>query len=201
MAKIEAKRKVKKPVKELPKDKIPKPHMIGNKFWMQRSKHGRDSLFESAELIWEASCEYFDWVENNPLIAEEVIKSGDLAGTIVYTNKMRPFTWQGLTGYLDCNVEYFTDFERSLQGKTDQKSIDFCRVIKRIRQIIYQQKFEGAAAGFLNPMIISRDLGLKDATKQEVTSEVKATVTSESKVQVLLPDNSRGNVVKTEEKE
>jgi hypothetical protein len=30
--------------------------------------------------------------------------------------------------------------------------------------IIYTQKFTGAAAGFLNPNIIARDLGLKEHT-------------------------------------
>ena len=34
------------------------------------------------------------------------------------------------------------------------------------RQIIYTQKFEGSAAGLLNPNIIARDLGLND--KQEL---------------------------------
>ena len=39
----------------------------GNKFWMMRSKHGRDKLFASPQLLWQAACEYFQWVTDNPL--------------------------------------------------------------------------------------------------------------------------------------
>ncbi|MDC9826565.1 terminase small subunit, partial [Devosia sp. ZB163] len=39
----------------------------------------------------------------------------------------------------------------------------------RVDEIIRAQKFEGAAAGLLNPNIIARDLGLAD--KQELTGK------------------------------
>jgi hypothetical protein len=42
-------------------------------------------------------------------------------------------------------------------------------VITRIDKYIYNQKFEGAAAGFLNPNIIARDLGLADKTDNNNT--------------------------------
>jgi hypothetical protein len=35
---------------------------------------------------------------------------------------------------------------------------------------MYTQKFTGAAAGFLNPNIIARDLGLRDAIDSDVTT-------------------------------
>ena len=38
-----------------------------NQFWKQRSKHGRDMLFASPTLLWEAACEYFEWCEDNPI--------------------------------------------------------------------------------------------------------------------------------------
>ena len=40
----------------------------GNQFWKLRSKHGRDKLFTTPELLWEAACEYFEWIDENPLI-------------------------------------------------------------------------------------------------------------------------------------
>lgn len=39
---------------------------------------------------------------------------------------------------------------------------DYVDIITRIREVIRTQKFEGAAAGFLNANIIARDLGLKE---------------------------------------
>ena len=39
----------------------------GNRFWEARSSHGSKPVFEKPEQLWQACCEYFAWVENNPL--------------------------------------------------------------------------------------------------------------------------------------
>lgn len=127
----------------------------GNNFWQQRTKHGRDKLFESPEILLEAAMEYFKWCSDNPLI--EIDFKGKDADE-VHIPKMRAFTWDGLELYLD--VYSLRDY------KTNPKYKDFSQVITRIEKIIYNQKFTGAAAGFLNPNIIARDLGLTD--KKEV---------------------------------
>jgi len=127
----------------------------GNQFWKLRSKHGRDKLFESPELLWEAACEYFEWCEDNPLI--EIDFKGKDADE-VRIPKMRVFTLQGLCLYLDCNVAYFRQFKSRNETLTE----DFATVITRIEETVYNQKFTGASAGFLNPNIIARDLGLAD---------------------------------------
>jgi hypothetical protein len=134
----------------------------GNQFWQQRSKHGRDPLFATPQLMLEAACEYFNWCNENPLY--EVDFKGKDAERVEIPH-MRVFTYEGLTNYLCCNVKYFNEFEESLRGKDDEMSKDFSAVITNIRAIIRQQKFEGAACGFFNPMIISRDLGLKEQTE------------------------------------
>ena len=38
----------------------------GNQFWKLHSKHGRDTLFSTPDLMWEAACEYFQWCDDNP---------------------------------------------------------------------------------------------------------------------------------------
>ena len=53
-----------------------------------------------------------------------------------------------------------------------KKKEDFAGVIKQIEHIIRTQKFEGAAAGFLNPNIIARDLGLVEKSEQKVDLEM-----------------------------
>ena len=130
---------------------------VGNQFWKLRSKHGRDKLFESPELMWEAACEYFDWCEENPLI--EVDFKGKDAEQVDLP-KMRAFTWQGLELYLD--IHSLRDY------KANPKYQDFSQVINRIEKIMYNQKFTGAAAGLLHPNIIARDLGLTDKTASTV---------------------------------
>lgn len=137
----------------------------GNQFWKQRSKHGRDKLFETPELLWEAACEYFQWCEDNPLLEEKLFHyQGDV--TIGTASKMRAFTMEGLCLFLDCSVNYFNNFESN-----NKDAEDFMEVITRIRETTYNQKFSGAAADLLNANIIARDLGLSDKKDLSVTSE------------------------------
>lgn len=121
---------------------------IGNQFWKKRDKHGRDSLFASPDLLWDAACEYFEWCDDNPLI-EVDFRGKDIER--VEIPKMRAYTLQGLCLYLGCSRSSLYDLERSK---------DFSDIITRIRDVIYTQKFEGAAAGILNSNIIARDLGI-----------------------------------------
>lgn len=151
---------------------------LGNQFWKLRNKHGRDRLFATPELLWEAACEYFQWCEDNPLLAAEQRKGtivvpkgydGEIPDSMVEIPKMRAFTMQGLCIYLDCNTQYFRDFKKSLNPAEKEIDKDFSLIVTRIEEIIYNQKFTGAAAGFLNHNIIARDLGLRD--NQDVTTD------------------------------
>jgi hypothetical protein len=142
---------------------------LGNRFWEIRSKHGRDVLFATPELMWQAAVEYFYWCEDNPLIEVEMksVPIGNNMGSDIVrveTPKMRVFTLHGLCSYLHCNTLYFNDFKKSLTAK-DEKG--FSIVIRQIEETIYNQKFTGASAGFLNANIIARDLALVDHNKQD----------------------------------
>ena len=156
------------------------PAPKGNQFWKLRSKHGRDKLFATPELMWKAACEYFEWCEKNPYYEVEQVKLPAKAFTdedgkvyfppnLVDLPKLRPFTLQGLTSYLNCNTLYFRDFKDSIKGKDDPLSKDFSLIITHIEETIYNQKFSGAAAGFFNANIIARDLGLIDKNDLNAT--------------------------------
>lgn len=149
----------------------------GNEFWKLRSKHGRDKLFETPKLMWEACEEYFQWCIDNPLI-ETDFRGKD--ADEVHLPKMRAFTIQGLCRYLDYNSVWFNQFEATIRERKEQIDKDFSQICTRVREIIYEQKFTGAAAGFLNPMIIARDLCLRD--KQEVSGPNGGPIQTESKV-------------------
>ncbi len=151
----------------------------GNRFWELRSKHGRDKLFETPELLWQAACEYFKWCEDNPFMETEQARGNSyyvdkddetglktFAPNLIELPKMRPFTLYGLCLYLDCSTSYF----RAFKSTATEKSKDFITVIEKMEEIIYNQKFSGAAAGFLNANIIARDLGLID--KGELTADI-----------------------------
>lgn len=131
----------------------------GNQFWKLRSKHGRDKLFASPELLWEAACEYFQWCDENPLI-EIDFKGKD--ATKCELPRMRAYTLQGLCLYLGCHTGYFREFRAANHE-------GFSPILTRIEETIYNHKFTGAASGFLNANIIARDLGLME--KQEIKHE------------------------------
>lgn len=141
--------------------------LIGNQFWRLRSKHGRDKLFANPKLLWEAACEYFTWVDDNPFVDKKpmIVSSGTGMGSDIEFAEIetrRPYTINGLCIYFGCNITWFRQF------KAATKDEGFSSVLAEIEQICYEQKFAGAAAGHFNAGIISRDLGLVD--KQDRTS-------------------------------
>lgn len=133
---------------------------LNNQFWKNRTKHGRDKIFSDPELLWQSACEYFENCDNNPINTLE-FNGKDAIECIV--PKMRAYTKAGLSVYLDCALNTFDALE---------KDKDFLQVYTRICQIIYTQKFEGAAAGVLNANIIARDLGLSDNNNTNVNHSV-----------------------------
>jgi len=132
----------------------------GNKFWMLRSSHGRNPIFESPDDLWDAVCEYFDWVEANPLYED---KGFAFQGKVTHEKfaKMRAMTITGLCIFLDITFKTWENYK---------EKEDFIYIITRAENIIKTQKFQGAAAELLNPNIIARDLGLTDKQNVDHTS-------------------------------
>lgn len=130
----------------------------GNRFWEQRSSHGRKPIFATPDDLWHASCEYFEWVEDNPLYE---MKAFAYQGTVIQERvaKMRAMTLDGLQIYLDVCVQTWANY---------RANPDFLEVVTRVERVIRDQKFTGAAADLLNPNIIARDLGLKDSSETEI---------------------------------
>ena len=141
------------------------PFVQGNQLWNRRSKHGRDTLYKNAELLWEAACEYFKSVDDDPFVCEETYTRGKTKD-VKKTMHKKPYTLAGLCLYLDCSRGYFKEFKES-RDKVKHK--DFMLVITRIEETIYAQKFEGASAGLFNTNIIARDLGLVDKVENTNT--------------------------------
>lgn len=130
----------------------------GNKFWEARSTHGRKPIFCSPEQLWSASVEYFAWVEEHPLWE---MKSYMYQGAPVQDQlpKMRAMTMDGLCLFLDIGVSTWAEY---------RNREDFTEVVTRVESVMRDQKFSGAAADLLNPNIIARDLGLRDASTTDV---------------------------------
>jgi len=149
----------------------------GNQFWKLRSKHGRDKIFATPLIMWDAACEYFEYVTNNPDFETKpmAVSNGMNAGSEIQMIEIpvkQPFTLQGLCLYLDCSTSYFRAFKSTLK-ETDK---DFLTIIEKIEEVVYNQKFSGAASGFFNANIIARDLGIKENIAHEGLPEPNITV-------------------------
>lgn len=137
---------------------------VKNQFWKLRSKHGRDKIFESPEMLWEAACEYFEATDARKWIKTE-FNGKDAIECHVPTET--PYTWTGLYLFLDIDHSTWQLYE---------KREDFIAISTRVRHIIYTQKFEGAAVGAFNPQLISRDLGLIDKAETKNESVISGKV-------------------------
>ena len=151
---------------------------IGNKFWMLRSKHGRDKLFSTPELLWEAACEYFQWCDENPWTTRKAIQKNvpvkvKKGKRLVTENQQqteqqvspvaRPYSLTGFCIYVGATSQWWRSFREDCKAKNGK---DFLAVIARIQETIETQQFEGACVGAFNANIIARKLGLAD--KQEI---------------------------------
>ena len=148
--------------------------------WLARKGNalGRPRAIKSPQELWDFFCEYADRIINNPFKKNDFIKGGEFAGVIVQVDTIRPFTWQGFEDYL---FEKKVAFDiKKYRFNRDGAYDDFSPIITRIGEVIYSNKFEGAAVGAFNHNIIARDLGLVDKTSTSVHVE-----------QPLFPDVSK----------
>jgi hypothetical protein len=118
------------------------------------------SKLESPEQLLELANDYFTWSLENPLLEHKVF-SFQGAITHGHVKKLRVFTITGLCNHIGISTMTWINY----RGYDD-----FKETVAVIDEAIRRQKFVGAAADLLNPMIISRDLGL--AEKQVIQSDV-----------------------------
>jgi hypothetical protein len=136
-------------------------------FWKARctkakSTGGRPPAFDSPEELQQAVNEYFQWVEDNPLIDHRAI--GVYYGEPVTKDfeRLRPMTIGGLCLFLNISDQTWREYRKGTYGEA------FSWICVLSDRVIREQKFAGAAAGFFNHAIIARDLGLVDRT--DITS-------------------------------
>lgn len=140
-----------------------------NQLWKLRLKHGRNFAIESPQELWENFIEYSDWIENNPLKEQQLIKtkvSRDSETVGTYTlSKMRAMTKDSFA--LACGLSGWHVIE-----SYKERNNDFLQVVTRIEKYIYDQKLTGAAAGLLNANIIARELSLGKEEQAQDDNEI-----------------------------
>lgn len=136
----------------------------GNHWWEQRSKHGRDLIFASPDILWEACKEYFEYTAERVWVKKDWVGKDALE---VDREVSPPFTLNGLHIFLDIGRTTWDEY---------RQRPDFTAVTTRVETIIFNQKFEGASVGAYNANIIARELGLAD--KRENTKTIFKVTTS-----------------------
>ena len=134
----------------------------GNQFWKLRSKHGRELIFSSPTVLWEACVEYLEATDARVWVKKDWVGKNAIP---VDRETVPPYTLTGLFVFLDIDRKTW-DLYRNRE--------DFIPVVTRIEQIMYTQKFEGATVGAFNPSIIARELGLKDTSEVNINADRKA---------------------------
>lgn len=129
----------------------------GNQSWKLRSKHGRDKLFATPELLLESAYEYFEWCDNNPWVKTETTRT-EKGFIEKEMPTQRPYSKMGWYLYIGCSDTWLKEFKKVCNE-------DFLLVIEQIENAIAKQQWEGASVGTFNANIIARTLGLKEQTE------------------------------------
>lgn len=133
---------------------------VGNQLWKHRQKTGA-KLYDTPQQLMDACYEYFKWVDENPLIVKKSMSGGALVDVPIH----RAMTAAGLSIFLGITQRTWTNY------KASEELSEVCEVVE---EIMFENKFVGAAAGVFNAAIIARDLGLAD--KKQVESNLTVEV-------------------------
>lgn len=121
------------------------------------------------DVLWNLACLYFAGEELDTMIKKDFIRSGESAGKIVEMTTTRPFSWTSFGLFLLANG--IKGEILNIKSNRDDHYPEFKEVIARIDNVIYQQKFDGAAIGGFNPQLIIRDLGLAEKVDANLKQE------------------------------
>ncbi|GGE17324.1 hypothetical protein GCM10011360_02670 [Primorskyibacter flagellatus] len=118
-------------------------------------------MFETPEELMAKFLEYYTWNEENPLIEHKpFVSKGD--AIMARVPKMRALSWSRFAVFL--GTDSFCLYRMRKNMENLKEAFDY------IADVMYAQKFEGAAAGLLNAHVISRDLGLAETIRLEDTN-------------------------------
>lgn len=146
----------------------------GNDFWKRRTKFDQNALFTDPTELLNACEEYFEYTSSRAWVKEDWVGKD---AKKVERKTQPPFTISGLCTFLGVSEAWWRQFKSS---KTYQENTAFSTVFAHVEQIIYTQKFEGAAVGAYHWAIIARDIGLKepsDPKKDELPPNTTIEVT------------------------
>jgi hypothetical protein len=150
---------------------------VGNQWWKNRSKHGRDRIVTDHKALLESAYEYFEQTDARKWKKKDWVGKD---GIEVQRENETPYTKSGLCLYL--GIENWRTIE-SLKEVSD----DFLHVVTCIENIIFTQKIEGASVGAFNASIVSRELHLADNIDHKTNGKEINSISPSITVEIIRP--------------
>lgn len=144
---------------------------VGNSFWRQcKLPTGAPRIYEAPEELWADCCQYFAWVEENPLYER---KAFSFQGTVITEDlpKMRAMTVEAMCAFMG--------IDSSAWRRWRVEREDLFTTIDLAEKVIYEQKFSGAAAELLNPSFIGKALRITDRIEISASGDDIESMTNE----------------------
>lgn len=124
-------------------------------------KGGRPRAFESPQEMWDKAVSYFRWCEENAIDETKLFSfQGEISSG--KAPHMRAMTQAGLCSFLNIGQSTYKDYKNKPE---------FSAVTEAIEQVMFEQKFSGAAAGMLKENIIARELGIIDKEEPKESAQ------------------------------
>lgn len=125
---------------------------------------GRPLRYETQDDLLEPIKEYFEWADKTPWIKNDVVKSGEMAGTPLQIPTQRPYTLIAMCHHIGLSFSVWDSYT---------KKPEFSEVTTYVRERIQNQQVEGAMVGVFNPNLTARINGIAENTKNDHTTNGK----------------------------
>ena len=149
----------------------------------------RGATLNTVEDCIDYLTEYVEWCRANPFMTSEVLKGGQMAGTLVPVPKQRALSVGAFCLFIGWSIKDFNkNFEKleklTADGNADAENLllGYCL----IKELITTEMDESALAGMVDANYMAKLRGLRDL--KDVTSNGKEAGTKAMQVNVLSED-------------
>ena len=136
-------------------------------FQICRRRWGKVPIWQEPEDLLAAFNMYQDWIDRHPIIAVDVVKSGNMAGTLLEIPRKRLMTETDFCAFLGAAPNYMAVRRQIYEDNYKEFGLEaskaFAEAIDNIRQMIFQDMDAGAAAQVFDPNYIRALRGHKTA--------------------------------------
>ena len=131
--------------------------------WKKRIGYpGAPKRYDTPVALFNDCLRYFLWLENNPYRKKRYH---------TYKGEQRVYYEETPRAPLLCDLCNHLKIDQETWRLWRKNRPDLFGVITRVDSAIYAEKFQGAAAGILNPNIIAQELGLASKHEHNVSGE------------------------------